>query len=106
VIFSYVGSTISRLVQQGPFTLIDRLLGGGAGLVKGILVTYLLINLLLLVTPFQVPTMLRDSAVAPHVVRAGRHLVDLVPFDLTRTLQERSGLLPAEKTGKQKDSGS
>jgi membrane protein required for colicin V production len=90
IIFAYIGSMFARLVQHGPFTFIDRLLGAATGLVKGILITYLLINLMLLATPFQVPAMLRNSAVAPHVIKAGRHLVDMVPFDLTRTLQEKA----------------
>lgn len=94
VIFSYIGSIISRLVQSGALSLFDRILGCGIGLVKGILITYLLVNVLLLTSPWQVPTKLRDSAVAPHVVTAGSKLMDLVPHDLFRKLQERSGLLP------------
>ena len=68
-------------------------MGGGVGVVKGVLICYLLLNLLLLVTPLSVPPSLKESFLAPYVIRTGRYIVDLVPQDLTRALQERAGLL-------------
>lgn len=92
-VFVYLGYGLSRLIHQGPFSGLDRLLGAGVGLIKGLLVSYLLLNLLLLTSPFQAPTYLKKSRLAPYVVQGGRYLVDLVPSDLTRMLQKRAGLL-------------
>ena len=97
ILFTYLGSMLSKLVKKGVFSNFDRFLGLGAGLIKGILVCYLLINIALLATPFQLPDMLRESVVSPYLVRAGRYLVDLVPHDLTRELQERAGFITKNK---------
>ncbi len=102
VLFTYLGSMLSKLVQRGAFSFFDRVMGAAAGLVKGILVCYLLINMTLLFTPFQVPDMLKDSVVSPYLVQAGRYLVDLVPHDLTRQLQEKAGFLSPSKGSKGK----
>lgn len=90
---SYLGAALSRLILSGPLSLFDRTLGAGLGLAKGVLVTYLLLNLMLLALPFQAPDSVRRSIVAPYVVQAGRAIVDLLPDDLTTRLQERAGLL-------------
>jgi membrane protein required for colicin V production len=93
-IFSYLGRGLSRLIQEGPFSMVDRILGCATGVAKGVLLSYLVINAILLVTPFQAPGFLQKSYIAPYVVRTGRAIVDLIPMDITRTLQEKSGLLP------------
>jgi membrane protein required for colicin V production len=92
-IFVYLGRGLARLIHAGPFSALDRLLGGMVGLAKGILICYLLLNIMLLMTPFAVPKSLKESYLAPHVIRSGRYIVDLVPDDLTRALQERGGLI-------------
>lgn len=95
VAFTYLGLGLARLIHAGPFSLLDRLLGGAVGLAKGLLVCYLLLNLLLFLTPLATPEAVRNSTLAPHLVRYGRLLVDLIPGDLTRLMQEKSGLLPS-----------
>jgi|Deesub1362A_J573_1020465.scaffolds.fasta_scaffold01847_5 membrane protein required for colicin V production len=94
VFFTSLGSALSRYINAGPFSGLDRLAGGAVGLVKGVLVSYLLINLLLLVLAIHpgLHQTMRDSYLAPHVTRAGSYLVDLIPEDLTRSLQEKAGL--------------
>lgn len=92
-VFVYLGKGLAKLIHSGPFSALDRLLGGAVGLVKGVLICYLLLNLLLLVTPFSVPASLKESFLASYVIRSGRYIVDLVPEDLTRALQEKSGLI-------------
>lgn len=107
--FFWLGSGLARLMHAGPFNLLDRFAGAGVGLVKGVLVAYLLINLLLLVTPLAQlgnpdpdrDNPLKQSVVAPRVIAAGRYLMDLLPANLTRDLQERAGLItpPAKPPG-------
>jgi membrane protein required for colicin V production len=96
----WVGAGLARLIHSGPFSLLDRLLGAMAGLAKGVLVSYLLLNLLLMAMPLtmlsnpdaQNGNLVSRSWLAPHVICAGRYLMDLVPKDLTRELQEKAGL--------------
>ncbi|MCF8034103.1 MAG: CvpA family protein [Desulfarculaceae bacterium] len=105
-VFLWMGAMIRRLLLGGGLSGLDRLLGAGVGLVKGALICYLLVNLLLLANPFSTVAPLRTSVIAPYVVATGRYMMDLVPSDLTRKLQERAGLLgpgdapakPQEKT--------
>jgi membrane protein required for colicin V production len=97
----WVGSGLSRLIHAGPFSWLDRLLGAVVGLMKGVLVSYLLLNILLMAMPLallsnpaaQSGNLVSRSWLAPHVIRAGRYLMDLVPKDLTRELQEKAGLI-------------
>ena len=95
-LFLYLGNVIRRLILGGGLSGLDRLLGGAVGLVKGVLICYLLINLLLLANPFSTMAPLRQSVMAPYLVSSGRYLMDLVPADLTRRLQERAGLVAPE----------
>ncbi len=97
-LFLWIGGLAHKLVRSGPLSGLDRALGGLVGLAKGVLISYLLINLLLLMNPFTVMSPLKQSVLAPYVVQGGRYLVDLFPDDLTRRLQERAGLVPP--TGK------
>ena len=102
VIFAWVGVLIRRLLLGGGLSGLDRLLGAAVGLLKGVLVCYLLINLLLLANPFSTMAPLRQSMVAPYLVAGGRYIMDLVPSDLTRQLQQKAGLVkPGQNPPKQ-----
>lgn len=100
-IFLWVGAGLSRLMHAGPLGVLDRLAGAVAGLAKGVLVAYLLVNLLLLVTPLAQLgnpdpdriNPLKQSVVAPYVVQGGRYLLSLLPENLTQDLQQRAGLI-------------
>lgn len=101
-IFLYIGSLLQRLIMSGPLSGLDRLLGAGVGLLKGLLISYLLINLLLLVNPFGTMAPLRQSMVAPYVVGAGNFIKDLIPDNLLGKLQEKAGLVKPEPKKKTK----
>ena len=100
-VFLWMGALIRRLLLGGGLSGLDRLLGGAVGLVKGVLICYLLINLLLLANPFSTVAPLRTSVIAPYLVAGGRYMMDLVPSDLTRRLQEKAGLVKPEGGRKQ-----
>lgn len=88
-----LGAAITSLLARVSLSPLNRLLGGGLGLLKGVLLTYLLLNMLLLIMPFNPPQQLRQSLTAPYVIQAGRALMALAPEDLLRALQEKSGLI-------------
>lgn len=95
-IFLYIGGLLQRLILAGPLSGLDRLLGAGVGLFKGLLICYLLINLLLLLNPFNTMAPLRQSVVAPYVVSAGNFFKNLIPDNLLGNLQEKAGLVKPE----------
>lgn len=90
LVFMYLGNTLSKIIRTGPFSAIDRLLGAGVGLIKGILVCFLLINLLVLLVPYGVPASLQNSWLQPKILQAGGYLISLVPDELTDSLRERA----------------
>ena len=101
--FIYLGGILYKIINAGPFSLLDRLAGAGVGLAKAVLVCYLLINMLLLVGMVN-PGLQRNltrSYLAPYVVRGGRYLMDLVPDNVIRSLQEQAGLLGRSLGGTQ-----
>lgn len=99
-VFLYIGSMLQRLILAGPLSGLDRLLGAGVGLVKGLLICYLLINLLLLVNPFNTLAPLRQSLVAPYVVTVGNFVKDMIPDNFLNDLQKKAGLVKPEPNQK------
>lgn len=103
----WLGVMISKLLMKVKLSPINRLLGGALGLAKGVLLAYVLLNLLLLLMPFKPPVQLQSSYVASYVIQSGSMIISLVPDDLIRDLQQRSGWAkqeepaPAEKTTKE-----
>jgi membrane protein required for colicin V production len=89
IFFTYLGLAISRLVNAGPFSGLDRLAGAAVGLIKGVLVCYILLHIVVLVIPFKMPRMLEGSFMTPYVLRVGEAVVDLVPDEFTSTLHKR-----------------
>ena len=98
LVFFYIGRLLSKLVEVGPLSFVNRLLGGAAGLVKGILVCFLLLNIMLLLTPMGMPAPLQESWLRPRVLRAGDYLLSLVPEKLTNDLRERARMTHEELT--------
>jgi membrane protein required for colicin V production len=105
-VFVYLAASLARLIHAGPFSGLDRLLGCGMGAAKGVLIAYLLLNILLMVLPLAMlaqpdnahGNMVSRSLVAPRVIEAGRYLLDLLPPDWTRDMQARAGLVKPKAT--------
>ncbi|MBI4797247.1 MAG: CvpA family protein [Desulfarculus sp.] len=99
--FVYMAAALARLIHAGPFSGLDRLFGSGVGGAKGILLSYLLLNILLMVLPLamlaqpegQQGSLVSRSLVAPRVIQCGRYLLDLLPQDWTREMQAKAGLI-------------
>jgi len=106
IFFTYLGLALSRLVNSGPFSSLDRLAGAGVGLIKGVLVCYILLHIVVLIIPFKLPRVLEGSFMTPYVLRAGEFVVSLVPDDLTSDLHKRIDRLknPLSSDPKSRDS--
>ena len=101
-VFIYMAASLARLIHAGPFSGLDRLLGAGAGLAKGVLVAYLLLNILLMLLPLallgqpeggQAGNLVNRSLLTPRVMQSGRYLLDLLPSKWTHEMQTKAGLL-------------
>ncbi|KMY67305.1 hypothetical protein AAU61_10645 [Desulfocarbo indianensis] len=106
IFFTYLGLALSRLVNSGPFSSLDRLAGAAVGLIKGVLVCYILLHIVVLIIPFKLPRVLEGSFMTPYVLRAGEFVVSLVPEDLTSDLHKRIERLkkPISSDSKSRDS--
>ncbi len=88
VVAGYLAGGISRLILEGPMSGLNRLAGGIVGLLKGLVVCYLLVNVLLLTMPMGAPTGLRSSVITPYILKAGGRLMSVLPAqDLARRLE-------------------
>ncbi len=100
-VFVYLAAGLARLIHAGPFSGLDRLLGAAVGAAKGVLISYLLLNILLMVLPLgllshpggESGNLVSRSLVAPRVIHGGRYLLNLLPPDWTRDLQAKAGLV-------------
>jgi membrane protein required for colicin V production len=103
-VFVYLAAGLARLIHAGPFSGLDRLLGSGVGGAKGVLVSYLLLNILLMVLPLallaqpegQQGNLISRSLLAPRVMQSGRYLLDLLPQKWTHEMQAKAGLLKSK----------
>ncbi|CAO0824485.1 membrane protein required for colicin V production [Desulfarculales bacterium] len=100
-VFIYLAASLARLIHAGPFSGLDRLLGCAVGAAKGVLISYLLLNILLMVLPLgmlanpdgESSSLVGRSLLAPRVIQSGRYLLDMLPSDWTRHMQAKAGLL-------------
>jgi membrane protein required for colicin V production len=95
--FAYLGLALSRLINSGPFSGLDRMAGGAVGLLKGVLICYLLLHLVVLAIPFKLPQLLSESFLTPYVLRAGDAVVEMIPDRLTSDLRERIQRLKSDR---------
>ncbi|MGD8564074.1 MAG: CvpA family protein [Desulfarculaceae bacterium] len=92
-LFAYLGHGLAKLIHAGPFSGLDRLFGSAAGLLKGALLSFILLNVLILSTPFPFTRTMaeKESFMRPYVFKVGSYFVDLVADDLYQLLRQRAG---------------
>jgi len=81
-----VSGALSKMIK-GPAKLIDRVLGGGLGILKGILICVVIV-FGLLVFPVN-RKWLRDSQLAPYCLRISRAIIYVVPRELKEKFREK-----------------
>jgi len=76
---SLIATILSKLFAWIGLSWFNRMLGGLAGLVRGILLMAVLVDVLIAFAPSPTPEMLQHSVVVPYVTSAAGWLVDLAP---------------------------
>jgi membrane protein required for colicin V production len=80
---SLLGHVLGRLLKVTGLSFVDRLLGAGFGVVRGLLISIALILALLAFTPGKSPpNAVVNSRVAPYVIDAARLCAAVAPHEL------------------------
>jgi membrane protein required for colicin V production len=82
------GKLLSKLFRWTGLSWLDRLLGGGFGLVRGSLIAIVFISVLLAFTPRPLPAWMLDSKVLPYAIDASNLCAALAPNALKDAFRE------------------
>jgi membrane protein required for colicin V production len=82
------GKLLSKLFRWTGLSWLDRLLGGGFGLVRGSLIAIVFISVLLAFTPRPLPAWMVDSKVLPYAIDASNLCSELAPNALKDAFRE------------------
>lgn len=83
ILGSLVGYTLGRFIKVTGLSFVDRLLGAGFGLVRGLLICVALVLALLAFSPGkEPPDAVVHSRVAPYVIDAARVCAAMAPHEL------------------------
>jgi len=83
ILGALVGRLMGRFIKAAGLSFVDRLLGAGFGMVRGLLISIALILALLAFAPGKSPpNAVVDSRVAPYVIDAARVFASLAPHEL------------------------
>ena len=83
-----LGKLLSKLFRWSGLTWLDRLVGGGFGLVRGSLIAVAFVSVLLAFTPRPLPNWMVDSRVMPYAIGASNLFASLAPKALKEALRE------------------
>lgn len=86
VLGGIVSGALSKMIK-GPAKLIDRVLGGGLGVLKGILICVVIV-FGLLVFPVN-RKWLSDSQLAPFCLRVSKAIIYIIPRELKEKFREK-----------------
>jgi membrane protein required for colicin V production len=82
------GKLLSKLFRWTGLSWLDRLLGGGFGLVRGSLIAVAFVSVLLAFTPRPLPGWMVDSTVLPYAIDASDLCAALAPRALKEAFRE------------------
>ncbi|MGA2595073.1 MAG: CvpA family protein [Bryobacteraceae bacterium] len=83
ILGALVGRALGRFIKMTGLSFVDRLLGAGFGLVRGLLIAIAIILALLAFSPGKsTPDAVAQSRVAPYVIGAARLCAAVAPHEL------------------------
>ena len=88
ILGSLVAAVLSKLFHWVGLSWFNRLLGGAAGFVRGVLLIAVVVDVLIAFAPSPAPAMLQQSRVVPYVSEVAGWLVNLAPRGLKDSFDE------------------
>jgi membrane protein required for colicin V production len=79
---SLVSALLSKLFEWVGLSWFNRVLGGAAGFIRGILIVAVMVDVLVAFAPSPTPQMLQRSVVVPYVSSVAAWLIDMAPYSL------------------------
>jgi membrane protein required for colicin V production len=79
---SLIGLLIERLLKLVRLSWLNRLLGGGFGLIRGVLIAAIVVMAVMAFTTRPGPGSVTNSRVAPYVIDTARVLTAAAPFEV------------------------
>jgi membrane protein required for colicin V production len=89
LIGSLVASLLSQIFRWIGLSWFNHLLGGVAGLLRGVLVITAIVGAIVAFTPSPPPQFLNESRILPYTSRLATALIDLAPRDLKDAFDEQ-----------------
>ena len=88
LIGALVGQLLGRLFKWIGLSWLDRILGGGIGFVRGVLIAVALVTVLLAFAPSPPPRSVLDSRLMPYVIDSSNMLAVLTPREVKDAFRE------------------
>jgi len=88
LIGAIVGSLLARLFKWIGLSWLDRLLGGGFGFVRGVVIAVAMVTVLLAFAPVPPPRSVVDSKLMPYMVDASNVLAAMTPREVKEAFRE------------------
>jgi membrane protein required for colicin V production len=98
VLGSLVGAILSRLLQWVGLSWFNHLLGGAAGLARGILVIAVMVSAIVAFSPSPPPDFLGNSRLLPYALEVSSWLSATAPRELKDAFDAQMRILKRERT--------
>jgi len=83
-----IGKLLAKLLKWTGLSWLDRLMGAGFGLVRGIVAAVAFVSILLAFTPKPVPNWMTGSLLLPYAIDASNMVATLAPRALKNSVRE------------------
>jgi len=88
IVGGLIGKLLSKLFRWTGLSWLDRLMGGGFGLVRGSLIAVAFVAVLMAFTPLPVPAWMTGSALLPYAIDGSNIIASLAPRALKGPVDE------------------
>ena len=85
---SLIGRLIGMVLKKVGLSWVDRILGGAFGLLRGTLISIVLVLAVTAFAPGTPPHAITDSSLAPYVIDASDVLATMAPLDLKKHFRD------------------
>jgi membrane protein required for colicin V production len=88
IVGGLLGQLLSKVFKWTGLSWLDRILGAGFGLVRGVLVAVAFIAILMAFTPRPVPNWMTRSALLPYGLEASDRIAAAAPYEIKEAFAE------------------